>query len=332
MPLENIPWAVLDGITSASTARMLAYQATGGEEGVAGLGDMLVRQTAVASGSVRIAAGGAIMVNRYPGVKNESYMGRAGDETVIAVAPNAGTLSRTDMLICYIDDWNFAGQQPTPGTLPTNSVPVTKFKIISGVNPSFTKATQLGLAYPAIALARITIPPATSAITQGMITSLREKAVPRRRRLLNAKNLSTGRCDKLDFNGATGEQFPDDASWTIEIPDWATEARVVMTWGAVKYPGGSASGYVWGRIGVGRPDAFNTQSIIYDSDGTANSQRDTMVAGDTIKIPSTMRGQSVVIALMGKYVTGTAATHMVADERTSVIFDLEFLEASSEDV
>src|SRR4051794_20120017 len=136
MPLENIPWAVLDGITSASTGRMLAYTASGGEEGVAGIGDLLVRQTAVASGSVRVSSGGAILVNRYPGVKNESYFARAGDETLVAVPQNAGGSTRYDMLVVRIDDWNFAGAQAKPQTLPTNAVPVSKFQLITGVSSS----------------------------------------------------------------------------------------------------------------------------------------------------------------------------------------------------
>lgn len=331
MTMENIPWGVNGGIVSASLARMLAYQATGSEEGVAGLGDFLVTQTTVASGTVNVANGGGIMLNRYPGAKNESYMCRAGDSTPVAVPPNATGSPRTDMLVAYIDDWNFAGQQATPATLPTNSVPAAKFKVITNVPASAKKFSDLaGANYPGLALARITVPANTSAITKAMIYDLREKAVPRRKRDLRAVGQLAGRDNTLAVTTAAGEQFPNDGVFTVEIPYWASRVRVKHDLAGILSPAGSSAGVIWVRIGHGRADAINTQASAVDTPNHADPMRVTGMSADDVAIPAAMRGQSVTVLLMGKKTGGTVG--LKADFATAMTLDLEFVEAATEDV
>src|SRR5690242_5446929 len=154
MAFDPMPLAVKGGIHSEALLRMVAFRAAEGGEGVSGIGDLMVRQQSVASGNVDIAVGGATLVNRYPGVVNESYVGRASSLTSVAIAPNAGGATRYDLVIARIDDWNFPGSQAVPGALPTATVPVFKPVVLSGVAATAT-ARSLGLAYPAISLARI---------------------------------------------------------------------------------------------------------------------------------------------------------------------------------
>jgi len=332
MPLENIPWAVLGGITSPSIGRMLAFHATAGEEGVGGVGDFLVRQTAVASGDVRIAPGGATIVSRYPGVQNESYMTRAGDETLVAIPQNAGGSTRYDLIVARIDDWNFAGAQATPDVLPTDEVPVGKFQVITGVPSNIKRAKELNLNYPAVALARVAIPAATAAVTQAMITDLREKVQPRRLRQLLTRAIVSGGEDSLTATSAAGESFPDNL-WTIEVPDWATRARIVATWNGVTIKTGSANGLLWVQLGYGRADLVKTQTTGWDTTAITNQQRQTWGAADDVAIPSTMRGQSINVGLWANIPTGTGSNrNPILDAGSSVVLDIEFLEAPSEDV
>jgi hypothetical protein len=329
--MENIPWAIGGGIVSPSIARMLAYQATSGAEGVAGIGDFTVRQLAVAGGSVRISAGGAIMVSRYPGARNESYMCRAGDETVVAIAANAGTTTRYDLVIARVDDWNMPGGQPTPTTLPTNTVPAAKFQVISNVAANVKRAKELNLNYPAIALARIAVPPATSAITTAMITSLREVAVPRRQRALLTKALVTGDADTIDATNAAGESWPNQL-WTIEVPEWASRVRVSAQWNGVTIKTGSALGLLWVQLGYSRADLVKTQVVGWDTTAIANQQRQTWGADDDVAIPASMRGQSIQVGLWANITSGTGGNrNPLLDGGSSVKLDLEFLEAPAED-
>lgn len=331
MPLENIPWAVLDGITSATLARMLAFTASGGEEGVAGIGDFVVRQTTVASGSVRVGLGGGILINRYPGARNESYMVRAGDETPVAIAANSTGSVRYDLVICRIDDWNYPGQQSTPGALPTNVVAVSKFAVLSGVASNVKTASQLNLGYPAIALARIAVPAATSAITQAMITDLREKAVPRRKRDVRAVGQLSGRNNTLAQTATTGEIFPQDGIFTVEIPYWATRMVVQSHLGGISLAPGTAYGSIWVRIGNGRSDAFNTQTSNIDATAArSDPSRETALVADSVAIPAAMRGQSIQIVMAGRKLGGTV--NLLADGATSMALDMEFLESATEDL
>lgn len=332
MTIENIPWAVSGGKHSASVARMVAYAATGGAEGISGLGDLLVRQTTVASGNVRIGSGGAVLINRYPGVKNESYILRAGDETQVAVPANASGTTRYDLVVARVDDWNFPGAQAAPSSLPTDTVPVSKFQVITGVASSTTKATDLGLNYPAVALARIAIPGGTSSVTQAMITDLREMAQPRRKRDLRAKGIVAGRDDTLDATAGTGELWPNDGAWTVEVPEWATKVVILGTWGSILAPGGQAFAKNWLSFGYGRADVQNTQAsnIDFTSFSTADPSRITATVADTLTIPKSMRGQSVSVYMMGQKINGPAL--FKADASTSVSVDMEFLEAPTEDI
>ena len=331
MPLENIPWAVLGGKVSASVGRMLAYHATSKAEGIGDVGDMLVRQTSTASSSIRISAGGAVLKNRYPGVTNESYIVRAGDETVVAVPANNTGVTRYDMVIVRIDDWNFPGAQAVPASLPTDTVPVAKYQIVTNVSASVTKASQLGLNYPAIALALLTIPANTSTITTSMITSLREVAVPRRERRLLALGQSVGRDNSLIVGNASGERFPDDALWTIEVPDWATQVRVRGDWGGILAPAGASYGKIWLRLWDQTANVDNTQASLIDfTSGKADPSRVQGMTADTRPVPAAVRGTSQKVAMVGQRLGGT--TNLKADAATALVVDMEFLEAPTEDV
>lgn len=334
MALENIALAVDGGIVSASLMRMLAYQATGGEEGVGGIGDMAVRQTAIASSQVRIAAGGAVLVNRYPGVQNESYMIRAGDETLLDIPANGGSTPRTDMVIAYVDDWNMPGGSPLPpGTvLPTNSVATAKYRVYTGIPAGLTKASQLNLSYPAIALAVLTVPPATAAITQAMITNVRRKAVPRRQDVTLTKALIAGQEDALDTAGPAVEIWPNAAVWPVEVPEWAARCRVRATWSGVNIPAGSTrSGGVYAYIGQGNAAGFATQKTGLKAPGSTQPGRATVTMSDDVAIPKGLRGVTSNMQLMGS-LDGGAGGYPTIDSYSSVSLELTFIEASTEDV
>lgn len=329
MTVENIPWMIQGGLHSAASGRRVLNKATGGAEGVAGIGDLRVHQAAVANGTVLIEPGGATMVSRYPGVKGQSYDGQVTATEVLAIAPNGGGSTRYDLVIARIDDWNYAGQQAVPASLPTDTVPAFKITKIQGVASTVKTAKELNLGYPAIALARIAIPAATGAITDAMITPLREVAVPRRLRNIRTVAVTGGTTDDLDVSG---EYWPNAIAGTIEIPEWATRARIVAQWfGIVAFTGSTRYGSLWVRLAAGTPSVIDSQSTGYDLNGVANSSRNTYGAADDIAIPAAIRGTTVNIAAVGS-IGGGAGAYLRADGLSSVVLDVEFLEAPAEDV
>jgi hypothetical protein len=276
---------------------------------------------------VKVAPGGATIVNRYPGVLEESYVARAGSETTVAVPANSSGSTRYDLVVLRIDDWNFPGAQATPATLPTDSVPAAKFEVITNVPAATVSAVQLGLNYPALALARLAIPTGTSAITDAMITDLRKKTMPQSNRRLLSKGTADSRSWFLDVTTDAGKIFPDDATWTnILVPTWATKANIVGTWGSLKFASGGSWGYLWVVIGEGRGDAVPTQRTGFDSAAGADPYRASFTTADQITIPPAMRGQYITIALRGRSVTGLTSNWAEADEFSSISVDIEWLE------
>jgi hypothetical protein len=289
-----------------------------------------VRAAAVANGTVIIGPGGAVMLNRYPSDINESYMGRAGSDTIVNVAPNAGGSTRYDLVIARVDDWNKPGGQAAPGALPTDTVAVFKPQIITGVAAGVKTAAELNLNYPAIALARIAIPAGTSAVTNAMITPLREMANPRRKRALLTRQLITGDTDDLTIAGPGGEPWPDN-TFVTEVPYWATRARVVATWYQVRVPAGNAQGTIWFKLGIGDAAVVTSQQGYWDTANTNNPHREVYGVADDLVIPAGLRGKSITCGLFGALTSGLAAAAPRVDGSSSIVMDIEFLEAPAED-
>jgi hypothetical protein len=331
MAVENIPWMIEGGIHTAASGRRVLNKATGGAEGVAAIGDLRVRQAAIANGTVIVAPGGATMVSRYPGVKGESYDGQNNSDTVVAVPANGGGSTRYDMVIARIDDWNMPGGQTKPQALPTSTVPVFKLQVVTGVSSTAKKAKDLNLNYPAIALARLAVPAGTAAITQAMIFDLREVAVPRRQRALLTRQLTAGDTANLTVVGGAGQQWPLN-SFVTEVPEWATRARVVADWRMVRVPAGNAFGRIWFRLGVGDPAVVTSQQGFYDSANATNTSRINYGVADDLAVPAGLRGKSITCAMFGfREDSGGAGAAPRMDAFSSIVLDIEWLEAPAED-
>jgi len=329
MTLEAIPWMIKGGIHSENSGRRVLYKATNGSEGVSGIGDLAVKQTAVASSTIQVMPGGATMLSRYPGVKGESYDGQVTAAESLVVPANSTGSVRYDMVIARIDDWNMPGGQAVPATLPTSTVPAFKLQIITNVNSSYRKASQLGLNYPAIALARITMPANTTTVAQSQILNLREMTMPRRQRALLTKSLVPGQEETL--NSTTTQTFPAAAIWITECPEWASRARVSARWNGVLYPPGSSYGTSFAKIGTNDPAVVATQEVAWDTPNAAGNMRTNWEAADDVAIPAGLRGKSIDVRLIGKLTSGLSAARPQVTAYSSVVLDIEWLEAPAED-
>jgi len=172
MAFDPVPFFVGGGaLHSAEAARQLAYAVTGGAAGVAAAGDLEITQLPVAGTSVRAASGGAVIPNLYPGGSQQSYTVRAASTTDVSVTATGSGAGRVDLVIARIDDPHYGGTIPADVTVG----PYDRLDIIQNVAAGSTDIPA-GLAYPAIALARLDIPASTATITTSMITDLRKVA------------------------------------------------------------------------------------------------------------------------------------------------------------
>jgi len=334
MTWDAVPWFVGGGAEhSPEVARLLAYAATGGAEGIVLPTDLRVAPLSVPGSGVRVLPGAALVRNRASGGALQTYVARLPVANTVSISATGSGAGRSDLIVARIEDPYVAG---TPYQEPENpaSGPYVFTRVISNVPKGTTRLQDLAAHAnsSAITLARVDLPASTGTVTAAMITDLREVAIPRQTRRLFTYNLSSG--DGTHYLSSDGaEQFwPNvpDTVWYVDIPEWATHANIIGHWGGVKMQKSTAWGTVWVRLG--RPDGYGegnvrTQDQRWDAEasGTANDQvRETWAAADDVTIPAAMRGTRQPIRLMGRRSAAGASPGL--DSASSISVDVQFTE------
>lgn len=313
MAFDNTPWFVGGGAQhSPEVARLLAYAATSGSEGVIGVDDLKVTAQATPNGTVAVLPGGGLLLNRYAGGGQQSYILRGATSTNVTIAPTTSGGGRTDLIIARVLDPQYEGAAPGNPLTFQYAYPT----VIQGVSAGVKTARELNLGYPAIALAKVTLPVSTATVTAGMITDLRKVANPRRERLLDTAYWS-GTAVSVDTVGYKTL----GTSTTFEVPLWATAAKVVISYSGLALFAGNTTGWLRGMF-----NGLEIRPTFFDENWLAvgSFQRTTYAAAGEILIPSNMRGNSYTLTLEGKRDSGPG--YLQARLGTSVAIDIEFAE------
>lgn len=321
MAFDSVPWFVGGGaVHSAISARNVSYAAMGGAEGILEVGDLKVSQFAAPGAGVRIAMGGIAIKNAYAGGSQQMYAGRNTADVNMIVAATGGA-GRSDMVVVRIDDPQYGGQIPADRTIG----PYIMGQVISNVNPAFTKASQLGLNYPAVALARLDIPANTASITDAMIHDVRKVARPRRQSYLNVAKQS-GTFGESGFVLLDTPAYKTmSRSAAVEVPEWATVARVVVTVSGLFLMYGSAAGSMQVIVGYGGPAGNDT---LYNQQQGAQeiNQRASYTMAADVPISADRRGTVQYMYAQGSRTSGPG--YLRADDGTTFVFQIEFLEVA----
>ena len=303
---DSTPWAVRSARHSAEVGRLLSYAATSGAEGTVGAADLKVSALVSPGGSVRVAPGGIIMLNRYGGGGQQSYVGRNPVEHTVAIQPTTSAGGRSDLIVARVIDPQYEGAQPPdPYTFQYMLT-----SVIQGVSSSVTTAHQLNLGYPAVALARIDIPVSTSNITNAMITDLRNPANPRTQRRIFAATAGSNQT----VTGAGFVPFPTYAP-SVVVPPWATYVSMVATITGIGNVG-SAEGIFFSKLG-GKKSADLPYSVV-DS-----GERGTIVVALTAPV-SDIAGTTVNLSTYANRTVGPG--YLTTLNGTQVVFDVWFEE------
>jgi hypothetical protein len=312
MAFDSTPWFVGGGAQhSPEVARTLAYASTNGAEGITGLGDLKVEAQAVPNGTVRVAPGAGLVLNRYAGGGQQTYVLRNATQTDVPITATGSGGGRTDMVVARILDPQYEGMSPADPVTFQYARP----EVLQGVSATAKTPAEAGFTAPAIALARVTLPVSTATVTSAMITDLRKVANPRRERLLDTGYWET------PINVDTTAYKHIGTSTTFEVPPWATAAKVVLTYSGLALMVGNTTGWLRGlfnNIEI-RPTFFDENWL-----AAGSFQRTTYAAAGEIVIPPAMRGNSYTIQLQGKRDSGPG--YLQARSGTSVAFDIEFAE------
>lgn len=321
MAVDPVPYVVHGAKHSADVFRQAHYDAMGGAHGISSVGALHVKQTGTPSGQVQVAPGGATILNTYQGGAGQSYSFRNASTTLVDVPASDSTGAKSWWIIAAIEDPQFGGQEPESA----ESGPYAFLRCV---------AKNSTIDYPHELLAEVVVPASTATITNGMITSLREVALPRSHPELRTYALLSEDTETLATIGSdsnTGETWPRQADTVQEpilIPEWATRVRVVQTWAGVLSPGVRISGRVWLQIGGdANPNHVKTQTVKYATGPT--DSRDTIIVADMKWIPPELRGTAQKFIPRGNREPGSSAV-LTLDGASAIVTQIEFMERADQ--
>lgn len=329
MTWDPVPWFVGGGAEhSPEIARLLAYAATSGMEGVINPGDLKVVALATPGAGVNVLTGAALILNRSAGGSQQTYVARLPVQDTATVSGTGSGSGRIDIVFARVEDPFVAGS-PFQTPADVESGPYIRTHVASNAPLSAIASPKAAADYLAsigetgLALAGINIPAnsPTPAVTNGtMIVDLRRVAQPRKERVQR----NSGQPPVNQFNTATAfARWITPASWDIEIPTWATQAIIRLD--VINAIHKDAN--VYGTLGL-----FMGSTLVasgpYAEDWAGASTRSSQTVANDYAIPTSARGTTQTFALQG--FRGVDATgYLTTDTQTRVLLDIEFIEKAA---
>lgn len=302
---EDVPWMVGGGVKhSTNVARLLAYAAFGGQEGIVNTPDLLVRERAVPDGTVRVAPGACSIINRNPNVQYDAYAARLPAEDVVSIGATGSGGWRTDLIVARVENPFLSGEPYTEPTAPELAAGIYQFTrthvypgILSGStgSPAHPTAAQIKAKIgndSAIPLASIALPASTGTMVQAYIRDQRQVAQTRESsvmRIINPGNAIT----------LSGTAWITLLSTPVTIPDWATHFSASALLSGVSRKSGNLKGSA--RLSLG---TINSETTALDDSGTTTDRIILAAGADAVEIDKSLRGTSVNLTLQFQRTSG----------------------------
>lgn len=286
---------------------MLAYVAGGGAEGIVEPGGLRVAPLATPGGSVRVLPGAGLVLNRYPGGSQQAYAIQETTQATVPITPTGSGGGRTDLIVARVRDEQY-GAGPSGVT----------FEAIQGVPAGSGAAYVQALPYPALALARVTLPASTATVQAAHITNLRTLARPRVQRRVFQGVPTPG----VNLTSSAGVQWPSYRP-TVQVPAWATHAIVLVQLNSLWHQGAAVSGRIHLTLGSGAARWSEDQPYHYD-DTVGGGEHVSLSYGIEVEVPAAMRGASQVLGIEAGRNAGTG--YLSTRAGTRVIYDIQFEE------
>lgn len=342
MAIDSVPWFVEQpGVPHpSSSARLLAYVATGGQRGVIGAGSLAVLPSAVPGGQVVVRPGTAVIPSNYAGASQESYMVRNRTQTTLPVPASGSSGTKHYAVIVRIDDTGMAGSAPSnPEAYDYARIELMETTLANRVDVR-------DLDFPAIMLARIDVPASTGTITKAMIHDYRHIAMAREESVIFPRPiLGTDPGAALSLTNKrpypVGEFWPnvggtyDGGHYRADVPDWATRVQITAHWNSVRIAPGNSWGQFWVAYGddaASESPTHATQAFQYDAVGAAGVYRTNFIAIDEVELPASMRGRLLDLVLRANVNAAATAGNVSLDGLSGVSLGLRFLERPDTDL
>lgn len=327
MSWDSTPWFI--GVTGAQhspeVARLLAYAATNGGNGVIDPTDCKVAALATPAGKVRIAPGAVVVRNRAASGRAQTFIAHNRTEDVVDVPATTSAGGRRDLIAVMIEDPSVPGGAPSGETYPLPSDPVTaqyvRTRVVPNVPAGITRLQDVpGYANASgEAIAAVTLPASTGTVTNAMVTDLRRLALSRQSSEMLVVDATGARLE------STTEVVWPPNTFDVAIPEWATDvAAIVSLNGAMQYGGPELTTH---RV------AFGTMRSSY-----TDIERDTSQGGTERvfasfllqgKVPDAMRGTRQTMSLLGRRSAPSQVGRFQSILGTQLGFDVRFSERVS---
>lgn len=314
MALNPVPIATTGATHTAQQFRMMIRDLARANEGITEGTHLKVSALSTPGGGVQIADGSAVIQGRVSPVQGTYSAYNIGVDTSVTIAATGGT-GRSDMIVLRVEDPEYEG------TRDPETDPLVFFEVVSNVSSS---ATTVPSGYSAIPLARVDIPASTATITNSMIVDLRRVANPRRERVLYPYYAQDPLVE-ISGTSETWKTHPNLTMADIDVPSWATTAKIVFTVSGVRL----ADGNIWGnfRFMLGTIEA--AQYVGIDDNQGAAARRNTVQMVETIDLTTTagaaMRGTTQPFYSRMRTRSSNAGKIGV-DATTTFNIDVEFTE------
>lgn len=329
MAFEPHPWFIgLEGVEhSAETARMLAWAATSGASGIIKPRDLRVRAQSVPDGSVVLDPGGFVVESKFTEASCQSYVERAPDVTNLEVPATGSSGGVVRYVVARIDDPDYVGAIPaTPEEANARSYAAPY--LVSSLSGSRTE----------IPLARINQPANTGAITNAMITDLREVANPREKSVVISRpNVTNDAGMVLNSKSAypDGEWFPNvggqdnNGRYEIDVPSWATRMQVRCEWLGIGVSSNPGTGGYWvsyGPDGGSNSPTYYTQKFGWNS--TSGGYRENWIIEQDVSVKSDWRGTVLPFYPRANFSTKNSGGSLALTPTSGMVFSVRFLEVA----
>jgi hypothetical protein len=303
-------WAI-DGVSMPGQLWRLQLQsASRSGNGIVEATDLAVTAQGTPTSSVAVASGAAVALGAESTFQGSYYNYNVGSVNVAVSSTGSGG-GRSDLIIAQVKDPTF------PGSPWEDTDPPWSFQRISGVTSG---TTDVPSGITGVALARIDIPVSTSAITQAMITDLRQMLSPRQQRAIQAATVSSDNA----LSAGSFTTWPTPATWSVFVPPWAGKLIATAIVSGARCDVGATFGQIRWNIG-----GIVSVGAGYDLTVPSGANFDRFTAIDTHQaaIPSGIRGTTITAAVQGMESGNTGGVHLTADQYTSISLDIEFVEA-----
>lgn len=316
MAWEGVPWFVDGGEHGPEVARVLAYAAMGGREGVIGPSDCKVTASAIPDGNIHIQPGAFGALNRFSGADSQGYIGRNIGDEVKALTPQGAGGERWDLIAAIVQDPQYAGQ-PDPPSVPDGPYVITA--VYEDVPETTRTLAEVDSDQSGIALALVHFSASDATVTNSDITDLRQLLFSRSQTVTKMVSITSTTPDNMSTSGL--QVFPPGASWDVEVPLWANKVQLSAVVSGIDALDSGADGGTAVGTAVVDLDAITTDTATWRVNATGPGKRTTytfQAAEDNLDC-SSIAGQTATLRCRAVKSGGSGMTVRSIDGTTAVV-------------